>query len=75
MILNFHFLKLGKNYDLETTQGKIDFVRDALKIIATLQPVEQDLYLTRISSELSIEKSSLKLQLQSLIKKQSQKRI
>ena len=64
----FSLLEIREKYDLETTQGKIDFVRDALKIIATLQPVEQDLYLTRISSELSIEKSSLKLQLQSLIK-------
>ena len=64
----FSLLEIREKYDLEKTQGKIDFVRDALKIIATLQPVEQDLYLTRISSELSIEKSSLKLQLQSLIK-------
>lgn len=64
----FSLLEIREKYDLETTQGKIDFVRDALKIIATLQPVEQDLYLTRISNELSIEKSSLKVQLQSLIK-------
>lgn len=70
----FSLLEIREKYDLETTQGKIDFVRDSLKIIATLQPVEQDLYLTRISSELSIEKSSLKLQLQSLIKSNSIKK-
>lgn len=64
----FSLLEIREKYDLETTQGKIDFVRDALKIISTLQPVERDLYLTRISNELSIEKASLKAQLQSLIK-------
>ena len=64
----FSLLEIREKYDLETTQGKIDFVRDALKIISTLQPVERDLYLTRISNELSIEKASLKAQLQSLMK-------
>lgn len=63
----FSLLEIREKYDLETTQGKIDFVRDALKIISTLQPVERDLYLTRISNELSIEKASLKAQLQSLM--------
>lgn len=67
----FSLLEIRGKYDLQTTQGKIDFVSDALKVIATLQPVEQDLYLTRISNELSIEKSSLKLQLQALVKRKS----
>ena len=38
----FSLLEIREKYDLETTQGKIDFVRDSLKIIATLQPVEQE---------------------------------
>lgn len=67
----FSLLEIKEKYDLETTQGKIDFISEALKIIATLQPVEQDLYLSRISNELSVEKSSLKLQLQAIVKKKS----
>lgn len=64
----FALLEIKDKYDIATTQGKIDFVGDALKVIASLQPVEQDLYLSRISNELSIEKSSLKLQLSTIVK-------
>lgn len=64
----FALLEIKDKYDISTTQGKIDFVGDALKVIASLQPVEQDLYLSRISNELSIEKSSLKLQLLTIVK-------
>lgn len=64
----FALLEIKDKYDISTTQGKIDFVGDALKVIASLQPVEQDLYLSRISNELSIEKSSLKLQLSTIVK-------
>ena len=67
----FALLEIKERYDLETTQGKIDFVGDALKVIATLQPIEQDLYLTRISTELGIEKSSLKIQLQGIVKRKA----
>lgn len=64
----FALLEIKDKYDISTTQGKIDFVGDALKVIASLQPVEQDIYLSRISNELSIEKSSLKLQLSTIVK-------
>lgn len=64
----FALLEIKDKYDISTTQDKIDFVGDALKVIASLQPVEQDLYLSRISNELSIEKSSLKLQLSTIVK-------
>lgn len=65
----FALLEIKDKYDISTTQGKIDFVADALKVIASLQPVEQDLYLSRISDELSIDKSSLKLQLSTIVKR------
>lgn len=65
----FALLEIKDKYDISTTQGKIDFVGDALKVIASLQPVEQDIYLSRISNELSIEKSSLKLQLSTIVKR------
>ena len=64
----FALLEIKDKYDISTTHGKIDFVGDALKVIASLQPVEQDIYLSRISNELSIEKSSLKLQLSTIVK-------
>lgn len=61
--IEFALIELRKKVNLNATQGKIDFLNDAVKILANVTPIEQDLYLTRISNELSVEKASLKLQL------------
>lgn len=65
----FAILGLRNKFDISTTQGKIDFVNGCMKIVAKISPVEQDLYLTRLSNELEIEKSALKTQLLSYVKK------
>lgn len=61
--IEFAFIDLKQKVNLETTQGKIDFLNEAVKILADCSPIEQDLYLTRLSNELSVEKSSIKMQL------------
>lgn len=61
--IEFAFLDAKNKYNLNTTQGKIDFTNDCIKILADVSPIEQDLYLTRLSNELGIDKSSLKIQL------------
>lgn len=63
----FRLLALRQQYNLATTQGKIDFVGDALQILAALQPVEQDLYLSRLSEELGVERQNMKIQLQDVV--------
>lgn len=64
--IEFAFLDAKNKYNLNTTQGKIDFTNDCIKILADVSPIEQDLYLTELSKELSIDKGMLKLQLQNL---------
>ena len=70
----FRLLALRRQYNLGTTQGKIDFIGGALQILATLPPVEQDLYVSRLSEELGVERQNMKVQLQDLVARQGNRR-
>lgn len=70
----FRLLALRRQYNLATTQGKIDFIGGALQILATLPPVEQDLYVSRLSEELGVERQNIKVQLQDLVARQGNRR-
>ena len=70
----FRLLALRRQYNLATTQGKIDFIGGALQILATLPPVEQDLYVSRLSEELGAERQNMKVQLQDLVARQGNRR-
>lgn len=70
----FRLLALRRQYNLATTQGKIDFIGGALQILATLPPVEQDLYVSRLSEELGVERQNMKVQLQDLVARHGNRR-
>lgn len=70
----FRLLALRRQYNLATTQGQIDFIGGALQILATLPPVEQDLYVSRLSEELGVERQNMKVQLQDLVARQGNRR-
>lgn len=70
----FRLLALRRQYNLATTQGKIDFIGGALQILATLPLVEQDLYVSRLSEELGVERQNMKVQLQDLVARQGNRR-
>lgn len=70
----FRLLALRRQYNLAATQGKIDFIGGALQILATLPPVEQDLYVSRLSEELGVERQNMKVQLQDLVARQGNRR-
>lgn len=65
----FKILELRKSHNLELTQGKVDFVNDVIKILADTPPVEQDLYSSRLSEELGIEKRTFNVQLNEYIRR------
>lgn len=72
--IEFYLLELRKRHNLNSTQGKIDFLSEAIKVLVNTSPIEQDLYLSRLSSELSVDKSSIKLQLDEIVKKDKLKK-
>lgn len=67
--IEFNFLKLREQYNLNTTQGKIDFLNDAVKILVNVSPIEKDLYTSRLADELGVEKNSINIQLDSYSKR------
>lgn len=67
----FALLEIRKKYNVSTSQGKIDFLNEALKVLAGVSPIEQDIYISRLSDELSVDKSSIKIQLDSYVKKRN----
>lgn len=69
--IEFKILRLREQYNLNTTQGKADFAGEIIKVLSGTSPVECDLYLSRISDELGIEKRSLKAQYDDYVKRVS----
>lgn len=65
----YALLKLRDQFALETTNGKIQYVNACIAVLADVSPVEQDIYLSRLSDELQIEKASLTAQLQAYQKR------
>ena len=50
--IEFSLLELRKKVNLNATQGIIDFLNEAVKILAKVSPIEQDLYISRLSNEM-----------------------
>ncbi len=72
--IEFALLGLKSKYNTNSTQGKIDYLNDAVKILAGTSPIEQDIYLTRLSEELEVSKQSIKAQLDSYSKRYSRRK-
>lgn len=67
--LEFKLLELRNSVAINTTQGKLDFINEAVKILADTSPVERDIYASRLSEELSVNKNSIVAQIDEYIKK------
>lgn len=61
--IEFSLLSIKEKYNLNTTQGKIDFINEAIKLLDRVTPIEQDLYISRLAEELGVEKRSIRTQL------------
>ncbi len=58
--VEYRLLEIGGRYDIATTDGKLAYFREAVKILAPLDsPVEQDLYAGRLSQLLGISKDAI----------------
>lgn len=65
----YKLLNLRNRFQLNTTQGKIDFMNGAVEILADSPPIEQDIYLSRLSEELGINKEAVKTQMSNYLDK------
>ncbi len=59
--IEYRIMKLRQGYNTEIPEQKVEFATKAAGLIALLEnPVEQDVYTSRLSRELEIEKSAFK---------------
>lgn len=76
--VEYQLQKALKNYNIETSQGKIEYLKDAIKILADLENwVEQEIYSIKISELVGVDKATIFEQVKkekSRIKKYKEKR-
>lgn len=64
----YYILRLRAKYNIATTQGKIDFASAVVPVLAQAEPVERDIYMSRIAEEIGIDKNAIDAQLQEYIR-------
>jgi len=57
--IEFSLLRARGDLDLSTPAGKADYLREAAKILARCGSIEQDIYASRLSEELSVGKEAI----------------
>ena len=63
--LDFSLLKLKSQYDIANAEQRVEYLTKACDILATLtNPIQQDVYCTRLANETSTDKASIKLQME-----------
>ena len=57
--IGYRLMKLKENYNLNTTDGKVAFLNEAVKIVATIEsPIERDVFASKLCAELEIDKNA-----------------
>lgn len=57
--IEYRLMKLKENYNLTTTDGKVAFLNDAVKIVASIEsPIERDVFASKLCAELEIDKNA-----------------
>lgn len=68
--LEYKILVLKSNFDLTTSSGKVDFVAEAAKLLASVEnSVEREIYVRNISRETEISENSIFTEINKLIAK------
>lgn len=65
----FALVNARSKFDLSTTSGKSSYANEAVKILSSANPIERDLYLSRLAEELGIEKRAMQAQLDEYIER------
>ncbi len=64
--------KLKKKYNLQTSEGKVNFIKEFCVYIGQLNsPVERDIYISKIASQLEVDKQALKEQVATAVKRKT----
>lgn len=58
--MDYRMMKLGTNFDMKSPQGKLGYLNEVVKLLSELDnPMERDIYASRLSDETDVAKSSI----------------
>lgn len=66
--------KLREKYIVETDDGKLNFLREAVKVLAFCDSIERDVYAMRLSDELSVSKDAILQQINEVRRRENYKK-
>ncbi len=70
--VEYRLQKLRDSFNLNVTDGKVAFLEEASKLIASISsPIEQDVYSSKICSELGVDKNAFKQQVAKISRRSS----
>ncbi len=68
--VEYRLIELGKRHLLNTTDGKVNYLKEATELLAGLHsPLERDVYLGRLAADLQVSKTALQSQLEYQLKR------
>ena len=68
--VEYRLSTLRSNHVVETSEGKVGYLSDAIKLVASLDsPVERDVYASRLSQDLAVSKTAIMQQIEDTIKR------
>ncbi len=62
---------LRDKYIVETADGKVNYLREATKFLATADPIERDIYAMRLADELGVGKDAIMQSIKEAVKKRN----
>lgn len=70
--MEFEIGKLRQKYDLESSDGKVGFLKEFAQFMAGIRnPIERDVYVTKTAAELGVSKDPLMVQIDYIIRQQA----
>lgn len=68
--IEYKLQKLKENYNIEVLDDRVSYLKEAVKILAGLaDPIEQDIYASKLSNELKVDKGAIMIQIADVQKK------
>lgn len=61
-MIDYKLDSIRQNVDINTEDGKIDFIRRATQLLRTLSPVEADIYIKKLAGELKIAEGAIRME-------------
>lgn len=74
--VEYRLMELGSRHLLDTSEGKVTYLREAVQMLAELNdPLERDVYVSRLAHDLSVSKDALQEQLKYQLERRKKQRI